>query len=82
MFGLEPDTFSSSRKTFLACAKLLRALFFILVASLIVLFLIGLRNGVPYLLAERSIWGAYLSGFLTTGSLWWACRWSARRSDD
>ena len=82
MFGLEKDTFDSNRKTYLACAKMLRALLLVLFLSLLVLIGIGVRDGSFSFLAERSVWGMYLSGFLTSSSLWWACRWSAARADD
>lgn len=82
MFKLEPDTFDSNRKTFLACARLAEVLLVILTLGLILLALVGLNRDTLYLLGERPIWGAFLSGYLTAGSLWWACRWSARRADD
>ena len=82
MFNVNEDTFSSTRATYLAFAALWRLLFFVLALSLLALIGIALRDGSFAFLADRSTWGMYLAGFLTSSSLWWACLWSAARSED
>lgn len=82
MFNVDKDIFGSARKTYLAFAALWRLLFIVLVLSLVYMIAIGLRDDALWFLAERSVWGMYLSGFLTSSSLWWAFRWSAARAED
>ena len=82
MFGLEKDTFESNQKTFLACAGGMRLAFCLLCFSLLLSVALSFRDGNFDVLAQRSVISMYLSGLLTTGSLWWALSWSAARADD
>ena len=82
MFGLDDKTFDSNKATFEACYRMLCIALAILALSVVVSFVIGLKKDTLYVLMQPSVLKMYLSGFLTMGSLCWACRWSARREDD
>ena len=82
MFDLDKELFNSNKAMYRACYLGLGLALVLLAVSVLLSLIIGLKQNNLHVLVQPSVLGMYLSGFLTMGSLCWACYWSAQREDD